>query len=650
MYFDDFFMKDMRPATQVYKYCARLLDFCLDDPPLHEEMQQVREMFLTSRPERYYTDTQERESAELRFIDYFLFSYKSEYYDGKTPLEVFLCKEDVSLNNKDRKIFSQFTSNIYSLFEVLKVVVGSHFLAKEVHSDSDKVYKIKENRATYQLEKGDLIIGRVLPYKKNYAIWNLCLSFPSDVAYNVKREWGRMPREERKEFTPLTIEKVFYQAEVREKERFSDLKMVEKKLRRKLHKYLGKKAISIRQLRKKINKTSDPNKIFQELTDQIDFPSEEEYVEFLDLFNAFWNLSSRDEFGGKSPKEKIEEVGTGPLEKQLVQDLISYIVTEISPQEFSSQEKLEEEIEKHKNKWLTEPQPELNNRTPREVILEERKERGNPRKDFSYRINITPIQRKQEAPPLEIQLDEITAEDSPLVEDTESFIRYFRKNKVKATPKNKWIPFKHLKSIEKDFKIKDSFIFLGEEEKRGEEPRKRYIHFIDSVCRAAAFVKLDKKDKITVNENKVREFARKSYGGKLFELFRIWVEEVDWESLQIGGVAYAYSDDHREDFDIFLQHFYTLPVNKKITVEEFLAKVYEPDILSDEDELEDLSIALKKIILDYLKWLGVIGTEEEAIIENSGIFAINKFWVTPAGKKLINRMIIHFIRNGRIQI
>ena len=56
------------------------------------------------------------------------------------------------------------------------------------------------------------------------------------------------------------------------------------------------------------------------------------------------------------------------------------------------------------------------------------------------------------------------------------------------------------------------------EEKRGEEPYKRYIYFIDSLSRAAKFIYLDKKGWVQVNVRHFKEFSEKSYGEKLFEL------------------------------------------------------------------------------------------------------------------------------------
>ncbi|MEA1964240.1 MAG: hypothetical protein U9O41_03825 [Candidatus Aerophobetes bacterium] len=645
MYYDDIFMGDMQPATRVSEYCAKILEFCEQDPYLSEEIERERERFLTSRPETYYPTSEERESAELRFVDYFLFSYSSSHY-RMSPLELFLSQKLSGFNKKDKKIYSGFKFHIYSAFEVLKIAVGSHFTAKDL--PSDKIYKIRENRGTYQLKEGDFIIARILPYEKDYALSHLSLFIPKDASYLVKREWKRMSPKGRKEFDPVLLEKTLYQGGKRKSE--DDLKVVEKKLRRKLKEYLGKKAPTIKQLGEKIQETIDPIKVLKQLTEKIDFSTTEEFIEFQELFNLFWNLSPRDEFGGKSPQQKEEEEVKGPKERELTQDLMHYVTSEVDPDRFSSQEDLEKEIERCKNRWLSEPQPELNYRTPRQVILKERKKLGNPQKDFSIKVSVTPIIPK---PEIKTNLDNITSRDTSLVKDMEALISYFEQNRVKVTLKNRWIPFNHLKTIERNFKYKDSFAFLGKEEKRGEEPRKFYIHFIDKICRAERFIYVDEKRRINVDKLRVKKFSQKSYGEKLFELLCIWIEKVDWKELQVSDFALSYCNAYQEYFEALLYHLHRLKVNKKITPEKLVNKLFASKIKtikSQEGFTESLITTLEPILLNYLKWLGIIKTEEEEIIEGTGISTIEKFWIAPAGKRLINRLIEYFIQKGKIKI
>jgi hypothetical protein len=242
--------------------------------------------------------------------------------------------------------------------------------------------------------------------------------------------------------------------------------------------------------------------------------------------------------------------------------------------------------------------------------------------------------------------------DTPLVKDLETFVNYFIENRVKVTLKNRWIPFKHLKLAEKKFINKDNFNFSGKEEKRGEEPYKRYICFIDSLSRAVKFIYLDKKGWVQVNVRHFKEFSEKSYGEKLFELLFAWVEKVNWTKLQIRNFIAIYAKEYQETFIDLLYRFHKYEVNEKIKKEELVHQLYGSEIKnmeSPEEAIGHLTIMIEVVMLLYLEWLGVINTQKEKIFPGTVIGWIKEFWVTPKGKKLINKMIDYYLRIGKIK-
>ncbi len=282
--------------------------------------------------------------------------------------------------------------------------------------------------------------------------------------------------------------------------------------------------------------------------------------------------------------------------------------------------------------------------------MEERKRLGNPRKDYSISITITPVSRgmKEEY----IDLTGLSLKDTPLVKDLEALVNYFRENKVKVTLKNRWIPFKHLKLIEEKFINKDIFNFLGKEEKRGEEPFKRYICFIDSLSRGAKFIYIDRKGWVQVNARHFKEFSEKSYGEKLFESLVTWVEKVNWTNLQIRDFIATYAKEYQEIFIDILYCFHKYEVNKNIETEELVNQLYGSEIQnieSPQEAMGHLTIMIDTVILSYLKWLGVINTQKEKIIPGIGIGWNKQFWVTPKGENLINRLIDYYIKIGKIK-
>ena len=636
----------MKSATRVNEFTLDIIEFYENDPHLYKELIKERERFFTLTPEKYYKTFDDKNWAELRFTDHFMFSYISQYYE-MTPLEVFLSKNLSNYNKHDQQIFLGFKGNIFSAFTITKVVVGFYFMAKDL--TSGKEYKVRENKATYTLKEGDYIVGRILPYETDYALSNVNLTYPKESSYILKRLWKNSSPDIARIVTPLMIEKELFQKFRGTPKEENNLESVEKKLKHFLKKYLGKKAPSIKNLRKKINRITDPFPLMRELSGKFNFSSNKELIEFQQLFMDFWNLSSRDEFSGKSPEE-IHEQNIGPKEKELTQDLMFYVQSEVDPGDFSNQDELNKAVKGCQERWLHQPQEELDYKNPWEVILEERKRLGNPRKDYSISITITPVScgMKEEY----IDLTSLNMKDTPLVKDLETFVNYFIKNRVKVTLKNRWIPFKHLKLIEENFINKDIFNFLGKEEKRGEEPFKRYICFIDLLSRAAKFIYINKKGWVQVNARHFKEFSQKSYGEKLFELLFTWVEKVNWTKLQIRDFIAIYAKEYQEIFIDILYCFHKYEVNKNIETEELVNQLYGSTIEnmeSPEETMGHLTRMIDKVILSYLKWLGVINTQKEKIIPGIGIGWIKKFWVTPKGKNLINRLVDYHIKIGKIK-
>ena len=199
---------------------------------------------------------------------------------------------------------------------------------------------------------------------------------------------------------------------------------------------------------------------------------------------------------------------------------------------------------------------------------------------------------------------------------------------------------------------KDSFNLLGKEEKRGEEPNKRYFYFIDLLSRAAKFIYTDKRGYIQVNIRHFQEFTQKSYGEKVFELLLTWIEKLNWEKLQIRDFVAIYAEEFQRIFTDILYLFYKYKVNEKIEIEEIVGQLYGSKIEKMESPVEvmgHLTVMIEIALLTYLKLLGVINVQKEILIPRTGLGLMKNIWVTPKGKKLINRLLRYYIRTGKIQ-
>lgn len=474
----------------------------------------------------------------------------------------------------------------------------------------------------------------LLPELK-YALSNVNLNYSEEASFTLKELWKNPPANIMQEFTPLQIEKTIFQKNFQKRnQEKNNLHSIEKKLKNLLKQHLGKKAPSIKNLRKKINRITDPLPLIKELAERIRFSSPKEL----------------EEFQGKSPRE-MDSPEMGPLERELSQDLMKYVLSRIQSLKLSEKKEIDKEIKIYQDKWLHQPQEELSGKTPWEAILEERERLGNPRKDFSLSVSIKPVKQKMED---RINLSDIKRKHVPLVEDLEILVNYLKENCLKVTKKNRWIPFKYLKLIEEKFisPDKDSFNVFGKEEKRGEEPFKRYIYFIDLLSREAKFIYIDKRGYIQVNIHHFQEFSRKSYGEKVFELLLTWTEKLNWKKLQKRDFVAIYAENFQKIFTDILYLFYKYKVNEKIEIEKIVNQLYGSEIEKMQSPIEvtgHLMVNVELALLTYLKWLGVINAQKEIIIPGTNLGMMKNFWVTPKGKKLIDKLVRYYIRTGKIK-
>ena len=114
----------MKPATRINEFTLDIVEFCENDPYLYKEVQEEKEKFLTSHPEKYYKTSNDKNWAEQRFYDYYIFSSLSKYYE-QTPLEIFLSKMLSKYDQQEQRILLGLKNHIFSGFTISEVEVGS---------------------------------------------------------------------------------------------------------------------------------------------------------------------------------------------------------------------------------------------------------------------------------------------------------------------------------------------------------------------------------------------------------------------------------------------------------------------------------------------------------------------------------------------
>ena len=142
--------------------------------------------------------------------------------------------------------------------------------------------------------------------------------------------------------------------------------------------------IDLNDIHTRINGNTMPGKAFPEIYNSNLLTSENQ-EEVLGLVAMLWNNYPRKEFNGKSPNEKGV---MGSPEKMFLRICMNEAMSKFSLEDYPNIADAEEAIEAFKQEWFGKPQKELNGKTPKEVIFEERENLGNPSKDITVQFKL----------------------------------------------------------------------------------------------------------------------------------------------------------------------------------------------------------------------------------------------------------------------
>lgn len=363
----------------VNQFFSKIAKFIRDGPEMMKELISLESEFpylTTGDPER-----------KMIIFDWFIFDRKLKSFD-KTPLEHFLdVNKDIS--PEEKRIYENFKNNIYSLFEVKALKIRKEMVLIDLMTK--KEYWIWERTATCDLHKGQCLLTRILPYEDHYILTGMVHAFPKDATYVMRLAYKRM-RENKADMkiNPIEIAKIIEDFGTKARIADLDLDKVQQRLSEKLEE-VGLADVTPADIIEKFNQNIEPDKVFKEITERAIFPEDKDVEELFELLAALWNKFPHRATDRISPEEKDRDYPRGPRELSLIHELMHHLHNEISPDNYSNKEELDKALAEAQKRWLNTPNPELDGKTPAELIFEERKRLGNPRKEIGLNIIVQPI-------------------------------------------------------------------------------------------------------------------------------------------------------------------------------------------------------------------------------------------------------------------
>jgi hypothetical protein len=342
----------------------------LDLPGAAEVINRLSWSFFRNRRPEYLLDEGELalEQATERFLEW-AYYFAPLPPDDETLAAIAVASAD-DLPAPQRVELARFSRPRYGVWEVERVKTGEGLTLRGIFDR--KRYQVRERMGSYQVEKGWTLFGPLFQVSKDE--WVLGTMSPLPGSIRKQQGWkqlGEVPADQ----MALLMESTFHGADVdwvHGLERRRDVKEVWDELREDM----GDSLYSYAYLERKIREADSPTEIMQAVGDRGEWWTEAELEVTAALLMRAWNVTSRPELDGLSPDQMREEVGTGgPEEERVMAMLGPAIIEAVMSNPPSSPAQFQKTIERHARKWLTTPHPELDNRTPEQVIEEERRSR-----------------------------------------------------------------------------------------------------------------------------------------------------------------------------------------------------------------------------------------------------------------------------------
>ena len=363
----DIIMTDYRPIIQ--KMYDRINVFVHSHPDIERELIDQEDAFLRLSFEGCH--------PQKLFFDWSVFDYTLKAR-GQRLFDVFLDDQKDEISPTLFEIYRGVGEDRFSFFKVKAVKIGKQFICRDIANDRE--YHVFDTSFSKVIQKEDLFIGRLLPFEDAFILASQCLRFA----------WQEYDLMSVKLATFLSLQRridayTVYQAlyPPREPEKLSDQEKFELLCKEgglsddEIEDILLDMRVAIR------DRKGKPQDHMRGVMEQLKDPRYLEIQEFSAAFSAVWN-----DFANQIHQEGVDK---GPLETMLIQLCVEKAAQEIPIARNVSAREQKSIVLKHQqwlDEWFITPREELKGKTPKEVILQERRELGNPQEEFGFKFSL----------------------------------------------------------------------------------------------------------------------------------------------------------------------------------------------------------------------------------------------------------------------
>lgn len=334
-----------------------ILEFIVSTPVLFAKLKEQESLF----------DLMALEPHQRKFmaLDWFIFDYKMPDTNYGV-LDDFIENSGTHPDNKE--ICRQFKNSWYGIFEVMALKTGKETILRELFGSVQ--HHVTDGTLTKLIQKGDVIIGRILPFEDIKIMAASAVKMPPEAATIIRINRGRFEGI-KGNLTPADVAGLFGK---KDKVEMSDKDRL-------LHE-AGRAGFSadetlklIKELEEGAKGTAMPTEIIDPYARTVMNKNNKMAESFLDAVYKFWN--SLLPFTASK----------GPIETAVIELAMSFMQTQLQKRKITNQD----EADKIVQEWMKLPNMALDGKSPEQAVIDERKQLGNPELRVGYSFQVKEI-------------------------------------------------------------------------------------------------------------------------------------------------------------------------------------------------------------------------------------------------------------------
>ena len=163
------------------EYLEDLERFAIESERFHDELARAIEEFFNVPVELAPELLTEDMFASM--LDWFIFDRKLAR-ESRTPFEIYVAENEAEWPEERREIFRKFHNNVYSFFEIIKILDNKSVMIRDMLSL--KEYELRAGYFIAHVDNGWCFVGRILPFKQHHVLSGYVLAWGPDTTERVR--------------------------------------------------------------------------------------------------------------------------------------------------------------------------------------------------------------------------------------------------------------------------------------------------------------------------------------------------------------------------------------------------------------------------------------------------------------------------------